>query len=45
MGVGEGNLQVIHHVDVIMENCPITIIPLRYILTRQICMVFVIHTT
>ena len=30
MGVDEGNLQVIH-VDVILENCPITI-PLRYIL-------------
>ena len=25
MGVDEGNLQVIHNIDVIMENCPITI--------------------
>ena len=33
MGVDEGNLQVIHDIEVIMENCPINSIPQRYILT------------
>ena len=34
MGVDEGNVEVIDDVDVIMENCPVTI-PLRYILTSS----------
>ena len=33
MGVNERNLQIID-VEVIMENCPVTI-PLRYILTSS----------
>ena len=35
MCVDEGNVQVIDDVDVILENCPMTIIPLRYILTSS----------
>ena len=41
MGIDEGNLQVID-VDVILENCPITI-PLRYILTSSGYSVYYSH--
>ena len=35
MGVDEGNLQVIDDVDVVLENCPITIVILNLLVNNS----------